>query len=341
MKTIRYLFRRLRLAFAIGLLIPILSSCYYIYDKEDDTPREYVLAIHGGAGFASPDMPEEKQQEYKEKMKEALAAGEAVLAGGGDAVDAVEIAIRVMEDSPLFNAGKGAVFTAEGTNALDASIMDGRDHQAGAVAGVSRVKNPISAARKVMTDSKHVMLSGAGADLFAEQMGLEMVDSLYFRTEGSWEAYLKRKAEAEKMGTVGAVARDKKGNLAAGTSTGGMMMKEYGRIGDSPVIGAGTWADNNTCAISCTGHGEYFIRYGAAHEVSARVEHRKWTMERSANFVINKLFKSINANGGMIGVDMHGNVTMPFNTTSMFRGYVKENEEPVVKLFAEPYVLGD
>lgn len=317
------------------LVFSLTTSCYYMYNKEDEGPKNYVLVVHGGAGFAPEDMPAEKQEAYKAKLLDALAAGEQILKEGGEALLAVETTIRILENDPFFNAGRGAVYTADGDVSLDASIMDGRDHQAGAVSGVSRVKNPISAALKVMTDSKHVMLSGAGADLFAERQGLEIADSGWFFTEETTRAWEAQKAEMEKMGTVGAVARDIRGNLAAGTSTGGMMMKEYGRIGDSPIIGAGTWADNASCAISCTGHGEYFIRWGAAHEVSARMEHRKWTLERASDYVINDLFRKKKANGGMIGVDVYGNIVMPFNTPSMFRAYVKQGEEPRALIFKE------
>ena len=324
-------------ALAILLSSLFLNSCYYLYDTKDGQPVDYVIAVHGGAGFMGSDMPADKQKAYHDALNAALAEGENVLKEGGAAVEAVEAAIRYMEDSPLFNAGKGAVFNAEGVNELDASIMEGKYHGAGSVAGVRTVRNPITAARMVMTETPHVMLAGEGAEAFALEMGLEVTDSSYFRTDESWERYLQDKADFDakqnKHGTVGAVARDKNGNLAAGTSTGGMSMKKYGRVGDSPVIGAGTWADNATCAISCTGHGEFFIRYGAAHEVSARMEHRKWTMERSADHMINELFKNIDASGGLIGVDMYGNVVMPFNTTAMFRGYIKEGETAKTYIF--------
>ena len=319
-------------------MVLVLMSCSLFFSEEAE-PVPYVLVVHGGAGFLSPDTPPERQREYRDALTQALRAGEEVLSSGGASLDAVEAAIRLLEDSPLFNAGKGAVFTADGLNELDASIMEGSSHQAGAVAGVRTVRHPITAAKAVMNESPHVMLAGRGAEAFAEEMGLELVDPEWFRTDESWQGYLKQvekiMQDTAKFGTVGAVALDRHGNLAAGTSTGGMSMKRYGRIGDSPVIGAGTWADNATCAISCTGHGEYFIRYGAAHEVSARMEHRKWTMERAAGYVINDLFRKIDASGGLIGVDCYGNITMPFNTTSMFRGFVREGEDPEVLLFAE------
>jgi len=324
------------------LLLPVLllNACYYKRHNPEDVEHNYVLVVHGGAGYADPEkMGEEGARLYQEAMKSALAAGEAVLRDSGSALDAVEVAIRILEDHPSFNAGKGAVFTAQGTNELDASIMEGKDHKAGAVAGVRRIKNPISAARMVMESSPHVMLSGAGADVFAMELGLEIVDTTYFFTQDSWDSYLRQREKASegegKHGTVGAVALDKHGNLAAGTSTGGMMMKKWGRIGDSPVIGAGTWADNASCAVSCTGHGEYFIRYAAAHEVAVRMEHRKWTLERAAHYVIDDLLGKQEVNGGLIAVDKYGNIAMPFNTRSMFRAYVKEGEESQAFIFKE------
>ena len=293
--------------------------------------QKWVLVIHGGAGgTAGQKMPEEVQQQYISKMTEVLKAGAAVLSGGGTSLDAVETCIRRMEDSPLFNAGKGAVFTEEGKNEMDASIMDGQTLKAGAVAGVTTIKNPISAARAVMEKSKHVMLIDGGAEKFAKDQGLEIVPTSYFYTKQRWDEYQKvhneelnqKKDSVKSHGTVGAVALDSHGNLAAGTSTGGMTNKMKGRIGDSPIIGAGTYANNNTCAVSCTGHGEYFIRNVVAYDVSARMEYKGQRLPEAAGDVVNVKLKSQGAEGGLIAVDRNGNIAMPFNTVLMFRGSI-------------------
>ncbi|RMI19351.1 MAG: isoaspartyl peptidase/L-asparaginase, partial [Calditrichaeota bacterium] len=275
---------------------------------------------------------------------------------GGSSLDAVEQTIRVLEDSPLFNAGKGAVFTNAGTNELDASIMDGATLQAGAVAGVKRVKNPISLARLVMEKSPHVMLAGDGADAFAKENGLELVDPHYFYTEQryqQWQRVLQREKEKQQsqsraapdaasseadeppLGTVGVVALDKQGNLAAGTSTGGMTNKRWGRVGDSPIIGAGTYADNRTCAVSCTGHGEYFIRLNVAHDISALMAYKGLSVQEAAEEVILKKLTQLGGTGGVIAIDRNGNIAMPFNTSGMYRGYWLEGGEPVVKIYRE------
>ena len=289
---------------------------------------EYVLCIHGGAGtMLKKNMTDEMEQVYYDKLDEALLVGDSILRNGGSALDAVEQTIHVLENSPLFNAGKGSVFTNSGKNELDASIMNGSDLNAGAVAGIGDVKNPISAARKVMEKSEHVMLSGAGASLFAKKQGLEIVDSSYFFTEKRWN-YLQKILQKEKAmtqedrhGTVGCVAMDKNGNLVAGTSTGGMTNKKYGRIGDSPVIGAGTYANNKACAVSCTGHGEFFIRLGVAKDIAAMMEYRGISLEEAANKVIEKL-NQIGGTGGFIAIDHKGNVVMKMNTSGMYRGFI-------------------
>ena len=297
----------------------------------------YVLVIHGGAGvITKKNMTPEKEKAYTEKMKEALKAGEQVLKNGGEALDAVTAAITVMEDSPLFNAGKGAVFTAEGTNEMDASIMDGRDLNAGAVAGVRHIKNPILAARVVMEKTPHVLITGEGAEAVAEKNGLEIVDTSYFFTQRRWDSYLKVKQkmeESEKHGTVGAVALDMHGNLAAGTSTGGMTYKMKGRVGDSPIIGAGTYADNNTCAVSATGHGEYFIRYAVCYDITALMKYKGLTLEEAANEVIMHKLKDVGGDGGIIAVDKDGNISMTFNTPGMFRGYITSTGEKAVEIY--------
>ncbi len=310
---------------------------------ENEKVTDFALVIHGGAGtILKENMTPELEKQYHAKLREALLAGYNVLQSGGSSVDAVEAAIIPMEDSPLFNAGKGAVFTNEERNELDASFMDGATQNAGAIGGVRRVKNPIKAARAVLEKSKHVMLTGAGADAFAREQGIELVDTSYFYTERRWEALQNVKAkEGEtfilsedddyKYGTVGAAALDKNGNLAAGTSTGGMTNKRYGRIGDSPIIGAGTYANNATCAVSSTGHGEYFMRYMVAYDISARMEYAGATLEEAAGTVINEKLVEKGGSGGVIAVDKYGNVAMPFNTAGMYRGYVKADGE--VKTF--------
>ena len=283
------------------------------------------------------------EQEYLNPLDTALDIGERTLAEGGSSLDAVERVIRYLEDNPLFNAGKGAVFSNAGYNDLDASIMDGATQNAGAVAGLRTVRNPISAARAVLEKSDHVILSGEGADAFAASQGLEIVDPGYFHTDRRWEALQKVRArelqnaemsEADKHGTVGCVALDKFGNLAAGTSTGGMTNKRFGRVGDSPIIGAGTYADNVSCAVSCTGHGEYFIRYAVAHEVAARVEHTGVSVRQAAEEVVLKKLVEKGGSGGLIALDRGGNIAMVFNSEGMYRGFAKPGER-VVKIYAD------
>lgn len=305
---------------------------------------EYALVIHGGAGtILKKTMSPEKEAAYIEKMQEALNAGEYILKNGGSSIDAVEATIQIMEDSPLFNAGKGSVYTDAGENEMDASIMDGSNLKAGAVAGVKTIKNPISAARLVMDKSQHVMMAREGAELFAEQEGLEIVDPEYFKSEKRWNSYRRMKAKQKneedeankKHGTVGCVALDKKGNIAAGTSTGGMPMKMWGRIGDSPIIGAGTYANNKTCGVSSTGHGEFFIRNVVAYDISALMEYKGWSLEKAANYVVNKKLKSQGGIGGIISLDKDGNIAMPFNTAGMYRGYVKSTGETEILIYGE------
>ena len=307
-----------------------VSSCQ---NADQKLKPEYVIVIHGGAGNASNrDINEEQQKEYIEKLNEALSIGEEILANGGTCIEAIEKTINFLEDCPLFNAGKGAVFTHDGHNELDASIMQGSDLNAGAVAGVSDIKNPISAAVKVMTNSKHVMMSGKGASEFAKQQELEIVDSAYFFTKDRWNS-LQNILKAKKHGTVGCVVLDKFGNLAAGTSTGGMTNKKYNRIGDSPIIGAGTYANNKTCAVSATGHGEFFIRYTVAHDISALMEYKNMSLADAANLVINQKLVNAGGTGGIIAVDKNGNISMTFNTNMMFRAYAKSTGEKQVTIF--------
>ncbi|WP_243708006.1 isoaspartyl peptidase/L-asparaginase family protein [Luteimonas arsenica] len=300
-----------------------------------------VLAIHGGAGVVRAGLSDEDQAAARAGLERALLAGHAKLQAGAPALDAVVAAITVLEDDPAFNAGRGAVFTHEGRNELDASLMDGRDRNAGAVAGVQRVRNPILLARAVMERSPHVMLAGSGAEAFAEGQGIELVDPSYFRTERRWEqlqrALRKEVAGREGLkyvGTVGAVALDARGHLAAGTSTGGMTNKRWGRIGDSPVIGAGTWADEG-CAVSGTGWGEFYLRTAAAHEVCTRVRHRGEDIATAADAVINGEVVQAGGDGGAIALDAKGRVAFPFNTEGMYRGWIGTDGVPHVAVFAD------
>ncbi len=304
--------------------------------------KEVCIALHGGAGNIGRDaLSEEEQKAYKEKMEEALKTGYEVLKNGGSSVDAVEKAIRVLEDSPLFNAGKGAVYTADGTIELDASVMCGKSLKAGAVAGVTHIKNPISAAVKVMTQTPHVLLIGQGADAFAVSQKLDTVGQEYFYTEKRWQQYLNRKEKGELItddkeahfGTVGVVAMDMEGNLAAGTSTGGMSYKKHGRVGDSPIIGAGTYADNSYGAVSCTGHGEYFIRHVVAYDIIALCAYKGWSIEKAALSVINDKLKKQQAEGGVICIDNKGRITAAFNTSAMFRGYINKKGEMKTEIY--------
>jgi beta-aspartyl-peptidase (threonine type) len=300
-----------------------------------------MLVMHGGAGtITRQSMTPDREKQYREAMEQALRTGQAILMKGGSSIDAVEASIRVLEDSPLFNAGKGAVFTHEGRNELDASIMDGKTKKAGAVAGVTIIKNPISAARAVMEKSPHVMMAGHGAELFATQVGLEIVDPSYFWTERRWkelqQELMKEGGATEKHhGTVGAVALDQNGNLAAGTSTGGTSNKRFGRIGDSPIIGAGTYAENESVAVSCTGTGEYFIRWTVAHDIAALYKYRGMTAEQAGNEVINHKLKDANGDGGAIILDGKGNFSMPFNTEGMYRGWIGADGVPHVLIYKD------
>jgi len=291
-----------------------------------------VLVVHGGAGVIRKDLTPEKEKEVRADLETALGAGYAVLKSGGSSLDAVEKTIVVLEDSPRFNAGKGAVFTHEGVNELDAAIMDGATLRAGAIAGVHRVRNPILLARAVMEKSAHVMLTGDGAEAFAKTVGVTLVDPSYFRTDERWRQLQEAlKAEEKKQastlgraihyGTVGAVALDREGRLAAGTSTGGMTNKRWGRVGDSPIIGAGTYA-NAHCAVSATGWGEYYIRATAAHDICARVEYAKQPVAKAAHDVVMDVIPKLGGDGGVIALDSDGNFALPFNTDGMYRGWV-------------------
>jgi beta-aspartyl-peptidase (threonine type) len=316
--------------------------------------------IHAGAGtIKKGSMTPEREKEYRDKLTEVVTAGYKALQEGQSAVDAVEIAIRMMEDSPLFNAGKGAVFTADGRNELDSSIMDGKTLKAGGVAGLHHVKNPITLARTVMDKSPHVLMFGDGAEVFAKEQGIELVDEKYFWTQSRWNALQqikkreKEQKEKEKtqpktvsrlngysekeeqvFGTVGAVALDKFGNLAAGTSTGGMDNKKYGRVGDSPIIGAGTYANNETCGVSATGWGEYFIRVGVAKDISSLMEYRALTVQDAADLTLKKVQK-LGGDGGVIAMDKFGDMAISFNSEGMYRAYINSEGKPVVEIYKD------
>lgn len=318
--------------------------------------EKFGFAIHGGAGtIVRSSMTPEVENEYRAKLNEALLAGFEILKHDGSSLDAVEAAIRIMEDSPLFNAGKGAVYTSEGTIELDASIMDGKTLKAGAVAAVKHLKNPISVARLVMEQSPNVLMVGDGAEAFAKGKGVELVPAEYFQTTRRWQelqrAKEKEKREAEqpkkvsrnldaeypdvsRYGTVGAVALDKHGNLAAATSTGGKTNKRFGRVGDSPIIGAGTYANNRTCAVSGTGDGEYFIRGVLAYDVSAMIEYKGMSLREASRIAIEKVGK-LGGSGGIIAIDHDGNVAMPFNTEGMYRGHVGVDGKVVIEIYKD------
>ncbi len=331
-------------------ILLILFSCNNTpQEKTDKTERPpYAIVIHGGAGtILKKNMTPEKEKAYLDAMENALSIGEDVLKNGGKSIDAVEQVIRFMEDSPLFNAGKGAVFTNEGKNEMDASIMVGSDQNAGAVGGVTNIKHPISAARAVLEKSEHVMMVGKGAEQFSEKNGVETIDPKYFKTERRWNSLQRilksEKDEAElsedddidkKHGTVGCVALDANGDIVAGTSTGGMTNKKYNRIGDSPIIGAGTYADNATCGVSSTGHGEYFIRYTVARDIAALMEYGGKTLDQAAEQIINSKLVEKGGTGGVVCLDREGNIAMPFNTPGMYRAYAKPNER-VIKIYKD------
>jgi len=316
----------------------VLASCQPASRDRDDSSGapsrcDYALVLHGGAGAMDPDrMPEAVQLQYTTVLDSALRLGLDVLAGGGSSLDAVVRVIICLEDHPLFNAGKGAVFTSEGKNELDASVMTGHDLNAGAVAGVTDIRNPILAARAVMEQSPHVMLVGKGASVFAEEVGLELVDPSYFYTRHRYES-LRSLQEREKHGTVGCVALDRQGNLCAGTSTGGISNKRYGRVGDSPIIGAGTYANNRTCGVSATGQGEYFIRWTVAHDISALMEYKGMDVESAAKKVVLEKLAEAGGEGGVVCLDAQGRPAMVTNTSGMFRAYGNSEGERMVAIF--------
>ena len=337
------------------ILLSILASASIGFSHSvlsEESPL--AIAIHGGAGtIDKAKFSPEQEKAYRAKLSEAVEAGYSVLEKGGESLDAVTAAITVLEQSEFFNAGRGAVYTYDGGHELDASIMDGRNRQAGAVAGVKHVESPIKLARLVMDNSVHVMLSGQGAEEFAKEQGIELIENNIFDTKHRYDALLKAKDKLDKakattksyqaahnalpnnfkMGTVGAVALDKNGNLAAGTSTGGMTAKRYGRVGDAPVIGAGTFAENESCAVSATGHGEYFIRYNVASDICARVKYQGSTISQAGDEVINKVLKPIGGTGGVIIIDTQGNISLPFNTSGMYRASKSNTQATYVGIF--------
>lgn len=355
---------KIKKIFSAALIAVILPFAIPVTSQKPLPPESKVLqgpqnprlgfVIHGGAGVIKKgSLSPELEKEYRDKLEEAVMAGYKALQAGKSGLDAVEIAIRILEDSPLFNAGKGAVFTHDGRNELDASIMDGKTLKAGAVAGLHRVKNPITLARAVMEKSEHVMLIGDGAEQFAAEQKIELVEPKYFWTQPRWDALqriLKEEKEKSKpksgsiaakeepynkFGTVGAVALDKDGNLAAGTSTGGMTNKKYGRVGDAPIIGAGTYANNATCAVSATGWGEFFIRLGVARDISALMEYRSLPIQMAADLVIKQKLQNLGGDGGIIAIDRLGNIAISFNSEGMYRAYINSEGKPVVEIYGE------
>jgi len=326
-------------------MIVCLFSCANDNNQKDSQtmPPKYALVIHGGAGtIERSSMDSATEKAYVDALNFALDTGEKILKEGGKSIDAVEAVIKTMEDNPLFNAGKGAVFTNEGKNELDASIMTGYDQKAGAIGGVTTVKHPISLARAVMEKSEHVMMVGKGAEAFAAKCSLEIVDPSYFFTErryNSLQKILKEDSEKvelsedekgnKKHGTVGCVALDLQGNITAGTSTGGMTNKKFNRIGDAPIIGAGTFADNKTCGVSCTGHGEFFIRYTVARDIAAMMEYKGSSLKEACDYIIYQKLVEKGGEGGLIAIDHQGNIEMPFNSSGMYRGWAKEGQREV------------
>jgi beta-aspartyl-peptidase (threonine type) len=319
--------------------------------------RKFALAIHGGAGtILRSSMTAEKELSYKKALQDAITSGESILAKGGRSIDAVEAAIRTLEDNPLFNAGRGAVFTNEGKHEMDASLMNGKDLSAGAVAGVQNIKNPISLARGVMERSEHVFMAGLGAQEFAKKINAEFMTDDYFFVQMRYDQLQQAKesdtmildhtvdkarpdespfGREKKFGTVGCVALDVHGNLAAGTSTGGMTNKKHGRVGDTPIIGAGTYANNKTCAVSCTGHGEFFIRSVVAYDISCLMEYKGLTLKKACDIVVMDKLVKIGGEGGLIALDAKGNIELPYNSEGMYRASKKEGEELFIGIYKD------
>lgn len=311
--------------------------------------NNFGIAVHGGAGTILRSlMTPEKEALYIKGLQEAIDAGHKILISGGSSVDAVEAAVMVLENFPLFNAGKGAVFTNKGTHEMDASIMDGKTLEAGAVSGISNVQNPVALARLIKDKSGHVFLCGSEAETFAKLMQLPFQPDDYFYEEGRYKQWQEVKdsdgyqldhtvnsGEGKKFGTVGAVALDLHGNIASATSTGGMTNKRFGRVGDSPMIGAGTYANNHTCAVSCTGHGEYFIRAVVAYDISCLMEYKGYTLKQACDYVVKDKLVKFGGEGGLIAIDISGNIELPFNSEGMYRAYKKGNTDAVIKIYED------
>ena len=338
----------------LTLIFILSNSCKKTFEKNEvsisESVNEFAIVIHGGAGYqTTQNISIETDSLVRAKLTEAITVGYEILKNDGSSLDAVQKTINILEDSPLFNAGKGAVFTAEGINELDASIMDGKTLNAGASAGTTTVKNPINLARIIMEKSPHVLLSGRGAEQFGEEHGLELVEPSYFYTESRMKSlnrakkseqktsenfiHLNPKINELKFGTVGCVALDKKGNIVAGTSTGGMTNKKWNRIGDSPIIGAGTYANNRTCGVSSTGHGEYFIRATVAHDISALIEYKNLSLTNATEEVIQNKLLELGGNGGVVAIDKIGNISMEFNTPGMFRASMNDKGDLFVGIY--------
>ena len=313
--------------------------------------KKYAIAIHGGAGtILRTNMTNEIEQKYKTALNESILAGEYILLNSGLAIDAVEASIRSLENNPLFNAGKGSVFSNEGEHEMDASLMNGKDLMAGAVAGVKNVKNPITLAKSVMQHSNHVFMAGHGAEVFAKQLNIEMAPNEYFYEQMRYDQLIQAKANdridldhvdnkfengEKKFGTVGAVALDVFGNISAGTSTGGMTNKKHGRVGDTPIIGAGTYANNQTCAVSCTGHGEFFIRSVVAYDISCLIEYKGFSLKEACNLVVKDKLVKIGGEGGLIALDAEGNIELCFNSEGMYRASKKSNEDVYLGIYKD------
>ena len=313
--------------------------------------KKYAIAIHGGAGtILRTNMTNEIEKKYKTALNDSILAGENILLNSGLAIDAVEASIRSLENNPLFNAGRGSVFSHEGEHEMDASIMNGKDLMAGAVAGVKNVKNPITLAKSVMQHSNHVFMAGQGAEVFAKQLNIEMAPNEYFFEQMRYDQLIQAKASdtihldhvdnkfengEKKFGTVGAVALDVFGNISAGTSTGGMTNKKHGRVGDTPIIGAGTYANNQTCAVSCTGHGEFFIRSVVAYDISCLIEYKGFSLKEACNLVVKDKLVKIGGEGGLIALDARGNIELCFNSEGMYRASKKSNEEVYLGIYRD------
>ncbi len=313
--------------------------------------KKYAIAIHGGAGtILRTNMTNEIEKKYKTALNDSILAGENILLNSGLAIDAVEASIRSLENNPLFNAGRGSVFSHEGEHEMDASIMNGKDLMAGAVAGVKNVKNPITLAKSVMQHSNHVFMAGQGAEVFAKQLNIEMAPNEYFFEQMRYDQLIQAKSNdrieldhvdnkfengEKKFGTVGAVALDVFGNISAGTSTGGMTNKKHGRVGDTPIIGAGTYANNQTCAVSCTGHGEFFIRSVVAYDISCLIEYKGFSLKEACNLVVKDKLVKIGGEGGLIALDVKGNIELCFNSEGMYRASKKSNEEVYLGIYKD------